>query len=277
MTTFSAKPIHRRARAWSRGGRAALALAVLLLALAGDRMPATRAGIRLDLPPLMLWAWDRDDDLRFVDTRTTGVAALAATLTLRGEGVALAPRHNPLALPEGVSRVAVAHVETDRAEPPALNAEQLRRFVDALAAVSDEVPHRVLQIDYEAVASQRDFFIDAIAALRRRLPGAAISVTALASWCFNESWTGRIEADEVVPMLFRMGYDGRRVRARFENGGDFQGTQCRSSFGIATDELPAKLPPGRRVYVFSPRRWTSQSYDIVRTRINRWSHDQLPD
>ena len=281
MTTFPAEPIDLRAQSWSRRGRAALALGlglvVLLLALAGDRMTGSRAGVRVDLPPLMLWAWDRDDDLRFVDTHTTGVAYLAATLTLRGEGVALTPRHNPLALPEGVSRVAVAHVETDRAESPVLNAEQLRRFVETLAAVSDEVPHRVLQVDYEAVASQRDFLIDAIAALRRRLPGAAISVTALASWCVNESWTGRLVADEVVPMLFRMGYDGRRVRARFANGGDFRGTECRSSLGVATDELPAVLPPGRRVYVFSPRRWTPESYDIVRTRINRWSHDQLLD
>ena len=276
MTTFPAESIHVDAR-WSRWACAALALAVLLLALAGDRMAATRAGVRIDLPALMLWAWDRDDDLRFVDTSTTGVAALAATVTLRGDGVALTPRHNPLALPQGVSRVAVVHVESDRAAPPALSAAQLRRLVDALAAVSDEVPHRVLQVDYEAVASQRDFFIDAIAALRRRLPGAAISVTALASWCFSESWTGRLAVDEVVPMLFRMGYDGRRVRARFENGGDFHDTHCRSSLGIATDELPAMLPPGRRVYVFSPRRWTSQSYDSVRTRINRWPHDQLPD
>jgi hypothetical protein len=278
MTTFPAGSIHIDAR-WSRWACAALAaaLAVLLLALAGDRGAPTHVRVRFDLPPLMLWAWDRDDDLRFVDTSTTGVAALAATMTLRGDAVALTPRHNPLALPAGVSRVAVVHVESDRAEPPALDAAQLLRFVDALAAVSDEVPHRVLQIDYEAVASQRDFFIDAIAALRRRLPGAAISVTALASWCFNESWTGRLAADEVVPMLFRMGYDGRRVRARFESGGDFHGTECRSSLGIATDELPAMLPPGRRVYVFSPRRWTSQSYDSVRTRINRWPHDQLPD
>jgi len=277
MTTFPAESIHFNARPWSRRARAALTLAVLLLALAGDRMMATRAGIPLDLPPLMLWAWDRDDDLRFVDTSTTGVAYLAATLTLRGEGVVLTPRRNPLALPEGLSRVAVAHVETDRAEPPVLNAEQLRRFVAALAVVGDEVPHRVLQVDYEAVASGRAFFIDAIAALRRRLPGAAISVTALASWCFNENWTGRLDADEVVPMLFRMGYDGRRVWARFAGGGDFRGTQCRSSVGIATDELPAMLPPGRRVYVFSPRRWTPESYDIVRTRIDRWSHDRLLD
>jgi hypothetical protein len=253
------------------------ALALLLLALASDRMTAARTGLRLDLPPLVLWAWDRDDDLRFIDTNDTGVAFLAATLTLRGEGVVLTPRHNPLALPEHVSRVAVAHVESDRDEPPVLSGEQLRRLVEALAAVSEEVPHRVLQVDYEAVASQRGFLIDAVAALRQRLPGAAISVTALASWCFNEGWTGRLEADEVVPMLFRMGYDGRRVRAHLANGGDFRGVECRSSLGVATDELPPTLPPGRRVYVFSPRRWTPASYQIVRTRIHQWSPDPLLD
>ena len=133
------------------------------------------------------------------------------------------------------------------------------------------------QIDFEAVSSQRAFFIDALAGLRRRLPDATISVTALASWCLAESWTARLAADEVVPMLFRMGYDGRRVRTHFANGGDFRGVECRSSFGIATDELPDILPRGRRVYVFSPRRWTEASYEIVRTRINRWSHDQLRD
>jgi hypothetical protein len=168
-------------------------------------------------------------------------------------------------------------VESDRAEPPALGGDTLNRLVEALAAVGEEVPHHVLQVDYEAPASQRGFFIDAIAALRRRLPDAAISVTALASWCLNESWTGQLRADEVVPMLFRMGYDGRRARAHLAGGGDFRGSECRSSLGIATDELPDALPPGRRVYVFSPRRWTASSYEIVRTRIRQWSHDPLLD
>ena len=70
---------------------------------------------RLDLPPLMLWAWDRDDDLRFHRCRATPASPyLAATLTLRGEDVVLTARHNPLTLPPGVRRVAVVHVETDR-------------------------------------------------------------------------------------------------------------------------------------------------------------------
>src|SRR5580700_113961 len=125
-------------------------VAVVLLGLAGDGMTSARTGLGLDLPPLVLWAWDRDDDLRFIDPSDTDVAFLAATLTLRGDGVALTPRHNPLALPQGVSRVAVAHVETDRDDPPVLNDAQLHRFVEALATIGEEVPHRVLQIDYEA-------------------------------------------------------------------------------------------------------------------------------
>src|SRR5262249_16247784 len=169
-----------------------------------------------------LWAWDRNDDLRFLDTGDTGVAFLAATVTLRGDGTVLAPRHNPLMMPEGARRAAVVHVETDRAAPPTLSEDQWRRFVEALSTVGNEVPHHVLQVDFEALTSQRAFLIDAVAALRERLPGAAISATALASWCFNESWTGQLAADEVVPMLFRMGYDGRRVQAQLANAGDFR-------------------------------------------------------
>jgi hypothetical protein len=262
--------------AWFTRG-AAIAAMLLALGLAGDRMSPARAGIAIDLPQLMLWAWDRDDDLRFIDAADTGVAYLAATLTLRGADVALTARHNPLALPPGVRRVAVVHVETDRGEPPVQSSAQLQRFVEALAAVGEQVPHHVLQVDYEAPASQRTFLIEAIAALRSRLPGAAISVTALASWCFNESWTGRLDADEIVPMLFRMGYDGRRLRAHLAGGGDFRGAQCRSSLGVATDELPATLPSGKRVYAFSPRRWTPETYQMVRARISRWSHDQPSD
>ena len=118
---------------FARGAAPVVLLLLLLFTIAGDHL-TSRAGIRVHLPPLMLWAWDRDDDLRFLDTSDTGVAFLAATLTLRGEGVVLTPRHNPLTLPEGVSRVAVVHVETDRAEPPALSGKMLRRFVEVLAA-----------------------------------------------------------------------------------------------------------------------------------------------
>jgi len=256
----------------------ALTLTVLAsVALAGDHMSSPRDTTRINLPALVLWAWDRDDDLRFIDTRDTAVAYLAATVILRGDGVFLAPRHNPLQLPDGTVRVAVAHVESDRAEPAVLNAAQMRRFIDVLAALGSSAPQQVLQVDFEALASQRAFFIEAVAGLRRRLPDAALSVTALASWCLTESWTGRLAADEVVPMLLRMGPDGRKVREHFLNGGDFRSASCRTSLGVAADELPPALPAGRRIYVFSPRRWTAETYRTIRARIRPWSYASLPD
>jgi hypothetical protein len=260
----------------ARGSALVLPLLIALL-LAGDRARFVRASAGIDMPALMVWAWDRDDDLRFLNTGDTGVAYLAATVTLRGDGVYVTPRHNVLGLPEGARLAAALHVESDRAEPPALSKEMSRRFVDVLAALAGDFPHHMLQIDFEAVASQRAFFIDALAALRLRLPGKPLSVTALASWCLTENWTGRLAADEVVPMLFRMGPDGRRIRAHFAGGGDFRAPSCRSSIGVATDELPNSLPPGRRVYVFSPRRWTVQAYELVRTRMGLWSHASLAD
>jgi hypothetical protein len=257
---------------------AVLSLTLLLAApLAGDRMITGRAAPRIELPPLVLWAWDRDDDLRFIDTRDTAVAYLAATVTLRRDDVFVTPRRNPLALDEGTRRVAVVHVETDHAEAPLLNAAQMRRFVDVLATFGGRFSHDMMQVDFEALASQRTFYIEALAELRRRLPDTAISVTALASWCFTESWTGRLAADEVVPMLFRMGYDGRRLRRHFVDGGDFRSASCRSSLGVATDELPPALPPGRRIYAFSPRRWTAETYRTVRAMISQWSYASLPD
>ncbi len=254
-----------------------ISMVLLAVALAGDRMAGSPRATRIDLPPLVLWAWDRDDDLRFVDTRDTAVAFLASTITLRRDDVFVEPRHNPLKMPAGTRLVAVAHVESDRSEPPVLHAVQLDRFIEVLAAFAAGTPHDVLQVDFEALSSQRAFLVAALDGLRQRLPDAAISVTALSSWCLNERWTGRLAADEVVPMFFRLGPDGRRIRERFAHGGDFPSASCRASLGVATDELPSVLPAGLRIYAFSPRRWTAETYYTVRARIPQWSYASLFD
>jgi hypothetical protein len=78
-------------------------------------------------------------------------------------------------------------------------------------------------------------------------------------------------------MFFRLGPDGRRIRERFAHGGDFSGASCRASLGVATDELPSVLPAGRRIYAFSPRRWTAETYHTVRARIPQWPYASLSD
>jgi hypothetical protein len=244
---------------------------LLLGFLVADQNTAARARIPVNMPPLVLWALDRDDDFSFIDTRDTAVAYLAATLTLRGETLFLTPRHNPLSPPKGTRLVAVAHVEIDRHEPPVVSDAQAREFAETLAALRENLPGEFLQIDFEARSSQRAFYVKAVAALRQRLPDAVLSVTALSSWCLNERWTESLAVDEVVPMFFRMGPDRRRIREYFADGGDFRSANCRSSIGVATDELPPAIPGGRRIYAFSPRRWNAETYATLRERIRQWS------
>src|SRR5262249_42755936 len=89
--------------------------------------------------------------------------------------------------------------------------------------------------------------------------------------CLNERWTQSLAVDEVVPMLFRLGPDRRRIRDYFADGGDFRSSNCRTSIGVATDELPPAIPAGRRIYAFSPRRWNAETYATLRERIRQWS------
>ena len=67
----------------------AFAPLLLLAFLVGDQNISARTRMPFDMPALVLWAWDRDDDLSFIDSRDTAVAYLAATVILRGETVFL--------------------------------------------------------------------------------------------------------------------------------------------------------------------------------------------
>ena len=113
----------------------AFAPLLLLVLLVSDQNISARTRMPVDMPPLVLWAWDRDDDLSFIDIRDTAVAYLAATVILRGESVFLAPRYHPLAPPKGSRLVAVAHIEVDRHEPPVVSDAQARDLAATLAAL----------------------------------------------------------------------------------------------------------------------------------------------
>ena len=46
-------------------------------------------------PKVLLWAWQRPEDLRFLDPQRAGVAFLAATITLSGEEKSSEGAENP--------------------------------------------------------------------------------------------------------------------------------------------------------------------------------------
>src|SRR5688500_12715766 len=67
---------------------------------------------RLDgFPRVVLWAWERPEDLEFVGPEKYGVAFLAQTLTLSGERVAFTPRRQPLKVSPDTKLMAVTRVE----------------------------------------------------------------------------------------------------------------------------------------------------------------------
>src|SRR5947208_6714666 len=72
---------------------------------------------RLDeshFPPIMLWAWERPEDLRALDSKRFAVAFLAQTLTLKGDEVIFRPRHQPLEVSPDTKMMAVTRIESQK-------------------------------------------------------------------------------------------------------------------------------------------------------------------
>lgn len=210
------------------------------------------------LPRTVLWAWERPEDLTFLDTQEVGVAFLATTLALSGERVAERPRLQPLRISPGTSLVAVARIETDHAMRPLLSQSQRDETVRRLADLARRPGIAALQIDFDALKSEREFYRALLVDLRREMPGSMpLSITALASWCIDDDWLHDLPVDEAVPMLFRLGVDVRQVRGYLTAGGRFQNSLCKESAGISMDEPVPPVLDGRRLYVFNPRPWTA--------------------
>ena len=211
-------------------------------------------------PQLVLWAWERSTDLRFIDANKFAVAFLAKSILLRSDDAIIRPRLQPLELSEGTKVIAVVRIEVDREKKASLSANQkevtAREIVDmtSLPNVSE------IQIDFDATQSQRDFYRELIVDIRRRLPSnIRLSITALASWCMYDNWLSDLPIDEAVPMLFRMSADGKQIASRLDAGDDFNAQPCRHSYGISMDEPHPNLFPSRRVFVFNPDAWTANA------------------
>ncbi len=217
----------------------------------------------------MLWAWERAEDLRFIDPDRVGVAFLAGTARITERGLDFRPRLQPLRVSPRAKLIAVVRVET--APNAALNAIQAERTAAAIARAAAQPQVVAVQIDFDATQSQHLFYRDMLAQLREQLPASKpISLTALASWCIGDDWLSGLPIDEAVPMLFRMGTGTKEITSWIKAGRDFRQPACQDSLGISTDEPWKTLPQGRRVYVFSPSPWTERSLQALRWEMHSW-------
>jgi Protein of unknown function (DUF3142) len=255
------------------------------------------------LPNLFFWAWERPEDLRFLESRNAGVAFLAKTIYVpssdegpRSDGAGslfVRPRLQPLRTAPGTPLIAVVRIETRAGRQPELYVAesprswsqstftplQKQRLVGEIVDLKNLPNIRAIQIDFDATLSERAAYANLLKDLRRSLPASLpLSITALASWCIGDPWLEQLPPgtiDEAVPMLFRIGPDTANVAKFLHSGEGFRVSACQDSLGLTTDEplsnglLNGTLPSmpaawrAKRIYVFAPRAWTQPAAEAV--------------
>ncbi|HEX6730530.1 MAG TPA: hypothetical protein VF074_10985 [Pyrinomonadaceae bacterium] len=235
-----------------------------------------RAQNRVDekrLPPIILWAWERPEDLRFLTSSRHGVAFLAQTLVLKADDVIHKPRRQPLRLSPATRAIAVTRIESLKTtgERPSLSQAQKTKLVNLINETLKLPAVWAIQIDFDAVTSERVFYRSLLEELRSKLPDdTPLSITALASFCVGDRWIQNLPVDEAIPMAFRMGTDSQKIKSLIADGHDFRGELCQRSYGIALDEpLKADLEDSRRVYVFNSRSWTPEDLQLLEARLKK--------
>jgi hypothetical protein len=221
-----------------------------------------------EMPPQILWAWERPEDLRFLDANKFGVAFLAQTLVLQNDEIIYKPRRQPLEIAPNVYAIAVTRIETSKlgGRRPAFSAQQQTKIVELIKQTLERPNVRHVQIDFDAVASERKFYGALMNELKTVLPeNTPLTMTSLASWCVGDAWFNDFPVDEAVPMVFEMGADAEKIRSFLSNGNDWREPLCRGSYGFSVDEpLNIKLEPNRRVYYFKSSAWNKSDLEKLK-------------
>jgi len=238
---------------------------VCLAALTGAER--VRASVARARPLLILWAWERPESLRFLKSQQAEIAFLAESIYLDRQP-RLRPRMQPLSVSQGTPLIAVVRLEVTPETPREFDIAYTNEVSSWIANAAMLPQVRAMQIDYDAPRSQRGFYRALLEQVRARLPQSMpLSITALGSWCVGDDWLRGLPIDEAVPMLFRMGVDRPNIMHALAAGDDFREPLCRTSVGVSTDEPWPEIAPGRRVYLFNPRRWTETSFETVQRKL----------
>ena len=202
-------------------------------------------------PDYYLWAWRRTEDLSFIDSDRIKAAIWTGTIHWDRNRLLVDYRLNPITYPASTDVVAVSRLEITGIPDHEATAEIARALVE-LGTTFDPVEY---QIDFDARRSQRSFYARLLDEVRGRIGNTALSITALASWCFHDAWIEGLPVDAVVPMIYRMGPEGDSIRERLVRDRRFPAAICRGNIGYSSDEPLAPVDGLERVFLFHPRPW----------------------
>ena len=221
------------------------------------------------MPKIFLWAWERPEDLSFIDPQKVGVAFLAKTIDIYDNKLIIHPRLQPMKVPPGTWLIGVVRIETAGKLQLALSPDQMKRATENILGVCGITGVRGIQIDFDVKVSERKFFTELIDSLHSKLPDSIpLTITALASWCIYDTWIADLPVADAVPMIFRLGPDHDEIFRYLASGRKFVPPICQESIGISTDEPLPQIPRGSRLYIFTPHSWTSQAFQSIMEKID---------
>ncbi|HQX57178.1 MAG TPA: hypothetical protein PLP07_14740 [Pyrinomonadaceae bacterium] len=235
------------------------------------------------MPNKIIWAWERPEDLRAFEAKEFAVAFLAQTIFLKNNDVTPKLRRQPLEVAPGAYLIAVTRIETDKdgANRPTFDKDMIERIASLVRGTLDLPNVRAIQIDFDAVVSERQGYRKLMLELRRVLsePRASgdgtktsqeyipLTMTSLASWCTGDAWFNDFPVDEAVPMVFQMGADSDKIKTYLRNGNDWMEPLCRGSYGISLDEGKIEgMKDGRRMYYFKNTPWNATDLTVLNTQ-----------
>lgn len=218
----------------------------------------------------ILWAWERPEDLRCIDTKRIAVAPLVQTVRLIGDKVTIYRRRQPLQLVAGTQLIPVTRIEVDNRVGPSLSQTQSDQVVQRILATASNA--ETVQIDFDAKLNERAFYKEVLRKLRTALPAnTKISITSLASWAFYDDWLGNdTNVDEVVPMFFQMGVGRTEVLSLLSKGKQLA-PRYRSALGLSVSspdnaailKWAATNQPRAKLYFFNPKPWSPRTVQYV--------------
>lgn len=222
-------------------------------------------------PKIFLWAWERPENLLFIDNKNIGVAFYAGTITFSDSKISFKPRLQPLAVGSEISKIAVIRIE-NRGKGSQLNNDQLSKAVDLIVKTCSQNKIAGCQIDFDAKSSEINFYKKLIFKTRDNLSKSMpLSITALVSWCHLGSWLEDLPIDEAVPMFFRLGIDEYVIRNDLVGESFLKAKICQKSIGVSVDEpLPqSEYLKNRKIYIFNPDSWTIEGFSSIIKEIGK--------
>lgn len=257
-----------------------LALSILLtatstLAFLGSTQIASKKDTTDKLPRIIIWSWEHDDNLEFLDPKETAVAKYAGTILLGRETATLKPRRNLIKLTPRIAQFPVFRIENVHADEAPSKAA-LARAIELITDCQKDAGWTRLQIDYDAGIVERAAYLQFLSELKSKLAsGTRISITALSSWCLSDKWLDKATIDESVAMLFSMGKGKAETLAALANNRRLDsGADCRQSIGLSINESKTNLQlkesgtikSAEHIYLFSSVGWNLSKYEEFKTR-----------